>query len=260
MQQMLLELLSKERRVGRPDVITAHFGKDSITIEAPEKNPVTVSPAQAGELLAHDIISLLSEKATPDVKSPPVISCAWLCLANDGLKNPSVGTVLEAAELTLAHEWASRAPRRPRAKSLKSIRRTNPPAFVILSREETPTSDVVAYRVAEAFVRHQMTSPYATSIVKILKDNPAWLRDEKQRNPHALRRLEKLVVRDVSEGNLQSHAVLIFDDEKPQPLEETVDVALAMTCMSEETQRHPALQGSHNNLFTVVVEKPEPAE
>lgn len=258
MRQKLLQFLSKERgKEVMLHVTSAHVEGNSIIIEPPDKERLVVSPPQAGELLAHDIISLLSEKATPDVKNPPVISFAWLCLAKDGLKDPSVGTALEAAELTLTHEWLSRAPRRPRAKSLKSIRRTNPPAVVILSGEETPTSGAVARRIAETFVRQGMVSPYATqSIVMDLKDNPRWLQDEQQYNPHALRRLEQLVVRDVSEGNHQSHAVLIFDDVKPMPIEETIDIALALTCMSEEAQRHPALQGSNKNLFTVAVETP----
>lgn len=74
----------------------------------------------------------------------------------------------------------------------------------------------------------------------------------------AVRRLEQLVVRDVSAGNIESRAVVIFDgDNLPEPIEETVDVVLALACMSKKTQHYPALQGSHNSLFTVVVEKPE---
>lgn len=221
---------------------------------------MAVSPPLAGELLAHDIIALLCEDATPGVNRSPVVPFAWLCLAEDGFNDPSMGTVLESAKITLASQWATRTSRKTRSKSLKSVRRTNPPAFVIISSgEETLTSNAVAHWMAETMIHQQMISPYAGSIVKNLNDNPGWLRDEKQHNPHALRRLERLVVRDVSEGNLQSHAVVVFDgDNFPHPIEEieeTVDVALALTCMSQETQLHPALQGHRKNLFVVDVEK-----
>lgn len=259
MRQMLLSFLSKEQRYAvEPYITRAELNNDSATIEEPKKGTKEVTIQEAGALLAHAVTVRLCQEATP-FREEPIVPFAWLCVAQEGFDDPLLEEMLDATMSTLRETWPSRLQRKPRAKTLHSIKRIHPPALVTISGGKMSTAPDVVPRYIAQMEGQGMFSPYArSSRLRLLAHDPENFSTEYDLDPNdAIEKLARLVVQEVTNGSYEPHTLVVFDgDDLPEPLEHLASIVTALTAMSPAAELSPALNPHRVGVFPVVTEKP----
>lgn len=259
MRRMLLSLLSKDRlQAVEPYVTKAELRDDTVVIEKPGNNVQEVTRSQAGQQLAHAVTERLCQVVTP-LTETPIVPFAWLCVIQEGCKDPSWTEMLDASMSALRETWPSRLQRKPRSKTLHSIKRIHPPALITISGEKTPTApDVVPGYVAQ-MEEQGMFSPYAeSSRLRLLAHDPGGFATEYDHDPEAaIGKLARLVVQEVTNGSFEPHTLVVFDGDNPlEPIDHLTGIVSALTAMSPAAELSPALKPHRVGVFPVVVEKP----
>lgn len=259
MRQMLLSLLSKEKRHAvEPYITRAELNDDAVIIEDPWNGTKEVTIQQAGSLLAHAVTVRLCQEVIP-LKEQSIVPFAWLCVAQDGFGDLSLEEMVDATMSSLQETWPSRPPRRPRAHVLRSIRRTHPPALVKISGEALPDAHEVVPAYLAQMERQDMISSYAESsrLRMMIRDPEIFSIDYTRDADAAIANLAQLVVHEVAGGSLQPQAIILCDGENlPKPEEHLASILTALTAMSPAAERSPALKPHRVDAFPVVVEKP----
>lgn len=260
MRQMLLSLLSKEQRHAvEPYTTRAEFNDDAVIIEEPWNGTKKVSIREAGTLLAHAVTVRLCQEVTP-LTETPIVPFAWFCVAQDGFEDPLLEEMLDATMSALRETWPGRPQRKPRVKTLHSIRRRNPPALIRISGNKTSTAPDVVPRYVAQMEEWGMLSPYAApSRLRLLTHDPAaWFSDAYAHDHEAaIKNLARLVIRGTADGSLEPHAVIFFDGNNlPEPVEHLANIVTALTAMSPAAELAPALKPHRVGCFPLVVEKP----